>query len=182
MIVYCFRECHVQVSKDRKTWKDIECGKTFTANSDMFSKVTNMFDNPVLATYVRILPQTWYGWMSMRAGLLLCERPCIDHKLDYPMVDSLLSITRGNRSHFVQTDCFECFFGRSCQYALFHSLVLKIEENIFEEKIWTENKFNLASRLIVVDWQALAWRRFGGMEHSMQRLDTGIYCTYNAIA
>jgi hypothetical protein len=61
----------------------------------MFSKVTNMFDNPVLATYVRILPQTWYGWMSMRAGLLLCERPCIDHKLDYPMTDSLLSITRG---------------------------------------------------------------------------------------
>jgi len=85
----------VQVSKDRKTWKDVECGRTFTANSDMFSKVTNMFDNPVLATYVRILPQTWYGWMSMRAGLLLCERPCIDHKLDYPMTDSLLSITRG---------------------------------------------------------------------------------------
>jgi hypothetical protein len=91
-----FGGCRQQVSKDRKKWKDIECGRTFTANSDMFSKVTNMFDNPVLATYVRILPQTWYGWMSMRAGLLLCERPCIDHKLDYPMTDSLLSITRGD--------------------------------------------------------------------------------------
>ena len=85
----------VQVSSDRKAWKEVECGRTYTANSDMFSKVINMFDKPVLASYVRILPQTWYGWMSMRAGLLLCERPCVDKKLDYPMTDSLLSITKG---------------------------------------------------------------------------------------
>ena len=85
----------MQVSSDRKSWKDVECGKTFTANSDMYTKVINMFDNPVLASYVRLVPQTWYGWMSMRAGLLLCERPCVDMKLDFPMTDSLLSITKG---------------------------------------------------------------------------------------
>jgi hypothetical protein len=83
------------VSSDRKTWKEVECGKTYTANNDMFTKVTNMFDNPVLAAYVRLLPQSWYGWMSMRAGLLLCERPCVDKTLNYPMADSLLSITKG---------------------------------------------------------------------------------------
>ena len=89
------------MSSDRKTWKEVECGKTYTANNDMFTKVTNMFDTPVLAAYVRLLPQSWYGWMSMRAGLLLCERPCVDKTLDYTMADSLLSITKGALAVFV---------------------------------------------------------------------------------
>ena len=61
-------------------------------------QVKIIFDVPVKARYVRILPQTYYNWMSMRAAVLLCERPCLKDTLVYNFHDaSLLSTTKGPR-------------------------------------------------------------------------------------
>eukprot|EP00961_Rhodomonas_salina_P191251 2580405-Rhodomonas_salina.5 len=86
----------VAASSDGVTWIDVQCGRVFDANADKATKVFNTFDEPVKAQYVRIYPETWHGWMSMRAAVLLCERPCKDGKLTYTFkADSFTSKTKG---------------------------------------------------------------------------------------
>jgi len=69
--------------------------RTFDANDNRDSKKKVLFTVPVRAQYVRILPQTWSGWMSMRAAPLVCERPCIANELDYHFKGSFTSKTKG---------------------------------------------------------------------------------------
>ena len=44
---------------------------TFTGNTDGNTQVQNRFSNSVTTRYVRFTPLSWYGWFSMRAGLLI---------------------------------------------------------------------------------------------------------------
>ena len=85
----------VMVSDDGKDWKDVQCGFTFTANTNQHSKVKTLFDKVVKARYIRIFPQTWYGWMSMRAGAIICEKQCQGGQLDFKLQDDLASSTEG---------------------------------------------------------------------------------------
>ena len=61
----------VALSVDGLSWEDL--GITFTGNDDRDTKVVGAFSTRREARYVRILPQSWNEWLSMRAGVLLCE-------------------------------------------------------------------------------------------------------------
>ena len=45
----------------------------FTGNNDYNTIVTNDFESPVVARYVRIYPLTWYSHMSMRMEVYGCD-------------------------------------------------------------------------------------------------------------
>jgi len=45
-------------------------GDIFTSTSSNWDISTFMLAQPTNARFVRIYPQTWYGWVSMRAGLV----------------------------------------------------------------------------------------------------------------
>ncbi|XP_078684919.1 lactadherin-like [Branchiostoma floridae x Branchiostoma belcheri] len=46
--------------------------EVFPGNTDRNTPVTNLLDSPTDARYVRFLPQSWHGWMSMRVEVLGC--------------------------------------------------------------------------------------------------------------
>jgi len=56
----------VDVSSDGVNWTAVDGGNTFTANTDMNTKVENMFKKPVKGQALRIKPQSWNNHMSMR--------------------------------------------------------------------------------------------------------------------
>lgn len=85
----------VQVSEDGDSWRMVHCGRVFKGNKDQSTKLKTKFDYPVRARYVKIEPQTWHAHISMRAGVLICERPCIDGHLDYKFAMSFLSTSKG---------------------------------------------------------------------------------------
>ena len=45
----------------------------FDGNSDQTTVVTVYFPTPVNATFIRIRPTDWEGWISMRFDILGCE-------------------------------------------------------------------------------------------------------------
>ncbi|XP_066270084.1 uncharacterized protein [Branchiostoma lanceolatum] len=49
----------------------------FPGNVDRYTPVTNLLDNPIDASYVRFLPQTWHGQIAMRAEIVGCHTTCI---------------------------------------------------------------------------------------------------------
>eukprot|EP00961_Rhodomonas_salina_P292009 3932535-Rhodomonas_salina.1 len=61
-------------TQHNSTWRD---EGVFEGNTDRNTLVTNAFNKPVLAYYVRIYPLTWRQQSSMRAGLLL-QDGCLD--------------------------------------------------------------------------------------------------------
>ena len=85
----------VQTSKDGSKWEDVSCGQEWDANSNRNSKVRTYFSAPVKARYVRIYPQEWHGWMSMRMALLVCEKPCVEDRLDYDFAGTYASRSFG---------------------------------------------------------------------------------------
>ncbi|XP_038051936.1 retinoschisin-like [Patiria miniata] len=48
--------------------------KVFIGNTDGDTPVTNLFDESVVATVVRIEPTGWYGYVALRLELLGCRR------------------------------------------------------------------------------------------------------------
>jgi hypothetical protein len=79
----------VQTSSDCKAFIAVDNNGVFTGNTDESTRVNNLFSAPVQGVKcVRILPQSFNGWMSMRAGLLLV--------LGEKMVDNYASIPPGN--------------------------------------------------------------------------------------
>jgi len=60
----------VAVSVDGQSWEDLDT--VFSGNFDRDTKVVGRFPTEREARYVRIMPQTWSGHMSMRAGVLAC--------------------------------------------------------------------------------------------------------------
>lgn len=61
----------VRYSNDNKNYKEVDFEHKFNANWDRSTKVTNLFNFPVTARYIRIYPQSWYRHMSMRAAIIL---------------------------------------------------------------------------------------------------------------
>ncbi|TNV75693.1 hypothetical protein FGO68_gene10259 [Halteria grandinella] len=59
-----------QYSTDGVNWTPIDNGRVFQANTDVINKVRNDLYSNVIATSVRILPQTWNTWASMKLDVL----------------------------------------------------------------------------------------------------------------
>ena len=53
----------------------------WTGNSDRHSVVYHQFLRTFLATYVRMHPRTWYGWISMRVEFYGCEGKAGSHNV-----------------------------------------------------------------------------------------------------
>lgn len=51
---------------------DIFCWQTFVGNTDKNTAVTNMLANPVIATFIRILPKEFNTMVAMRVEVLGC--------------------------------------------------------------------------------------------------------------
>lgn len=47
----------------------------FYGNVDKDTPVMNQFSTPVVARYIRILPQSWNGSLCLRAEILACQLP-----------------------------------------------------------------------------------------------------------
>jgi hypothetical protein len=47
-------------------WQDVDGGKTYPANYNRNEKVNITFDEPVYARVIRIFPQAWDNFMSLR--------------------------------------------------------------------------------------------------------------------
>lgn len=65
----------VQYSIDGNTWNWVDTRADFTGNTDGDTKVTNTFETPVQARYIRVYPVTFSGsgggnWPSMRVGVV----------------------------------------------------------------------------------------------------------------
>jgi len=84
-----------RVSKDGKKWYDVECGRAFPANRNWNRKENRFFSKPLMGRYIRIYVDTYNNWPSWRAGLLLCEKNCKGHKLDYALQGDYGSSTNG---------------------------------------------------------------------------------------
>jgi len=65
----------VQTSPDCSVYSNVDGGRVFSGNVDTSSKVQNSFSTAVQASCVRLLPQTWVGHISMRAGVVASGRP-----------------------------------------------------------------------------------------------------------
>ncbi|KAK3706338.1 hypothetical protein QZH41_006606 [Actinostola sp. cb2023] len=63
----------LQYSSDGKTFNNYEGGKVFTANKDRNSVVKHNLYKPIIARYIRVLPQAWQGHMSLRMELYGCK-------------------------------------------------------------------------------------------------------------
>ena len=65
----------VQTSPDCSVYSDVDGGRVFSGNVEGYSKVPNFFSTPVQASCVRLLPQSWVNYMSMRAGVIVSGGP-----------------------------------------------------------------------------------------------------------
>ncbi|KAM8865036.1 adipocyte enhancer-binding protein 1 [Synchiropus picturatus] len=71
-------------SNDSREWTTIHDGYTdwlFFGNSDAETPVMNQLAAPVLARYIRIIPQSWNGTLCMRLEVLGCPLPDQDSVL-----------------------------------------------------------------------------------------------------
>ena len=59
----------VQASVDGVSWSDVDDGAIFTGNSDGEHHLVNDFATILYARYVKIVPETWEGWPSLRVGV-----------------------------------------------------------------------------------------------------------------
>ncbi|XP_076859344.1 uncharacterized protein aebp1b [Brachyhypopomus gauderio] len=69
---------YVAFSNDSREWTVLHDGYTdwlFFGNSDKHTPVMAQFVEPVVARYIRILPQSWNGTMCMRMEVLGCPVP-----------------------------------------------------------------------------------------------------------
>ena len=85
----------VQASVDGSTWTDVGCGTQFEGSTDRSTKVKSLLHRPIIAQYLRIYPQTWNGGLCMRFGMILCEKPCVEGRMDYDFDGSMMSVTGG---------------------------------------------------------------------------------------
>ncbi|XP_078572331.1 EGF-like repeat and discoidin I-like domain-containing protein 3 [Branchiostoma floridae x Branchiostoma japonicum] len=65
------------ISTDGSTWHtytdNLGRQKVFSGNYDDQTEVRHLLDSTIAARYVRFLPQTWSGWVSMRVEILGLE-------------------------------------------------------------------------------------------------------------
>ena len=60
----------VEYSTDGTNWFWVDGENVFTGNTDMNTKITNSFNTNVVARYIRIYPETFNSYPSMRAGVI----------------------------------------------------------------------------------------------------------------
>ncbi|KAL6096437.1 aebp1 [Pungitius sinensis] len=68
----------VAFSNDSRDWKTLHDGYAewlFYGNVDKDTPVLGQFSSPVVARYIRILPQSWNGSLCLRAEVLACQLP-----------------------------------------------------------------------------------------------------------
>jgi hypothetical protein len=73
----------------------VNCGQEWDANVDRSSKLRTYFAQPVKGRYIRLYPQEWHGWISMRMAALICEKPCVENRLDYALEGTYASRSDG---------------------------------------------------------------------------------------
>ncbi|CAL8347076.1 unnamed protein product [Lota lota] len=69
---------YLSFSNDSREWTNFHDGYAdwlFFGNSDKDTPVMNQLAEPVLARYIRIIPQSWNGSLCMRAEVLGCPLP-----------------------------------------------------------------------------------------------------------
>ncbi|KAM9841764.1 adipocyte enhancer-binding protein 1 [Aulostomus maculatus] len=69
---------YVAFSNDSRDWTILHDGYAewlFYGNVDKDTPVMNQFTPPVVARYIRILPQSWNGSLCLRAEILACQLP-----------------------------------------------------------------------------------------------------------
>ncbi|EDO41037.1 predicted protein, partial [Nematostella vectensis] len=76
----------LEFSQDNIHFESYEGGKVLKGNSDRDSKVSHILEPAIIARYVRLRPQSWYGHISMRLELYGCRKgtgfiPCHEHSL-----------------------------------------------------------------------------------------------------
>ncbi|KAL7980425.1 hypothetical protein Chor_001579 [Crotalus horridus] len=75
---YYVKSYQVQFSRDGKNWKTYKSGSTneekiFEGNSDSYQEVSNAFIPPILARYLRVVPQSWNQRAALKVGVLGCQ-------------------------------------------------------------------------------------------------------------
>uniref|UniRef100_A0A8C4DPQ0 Adipocyte enhancer-binding protein 1 n=1 Tax=Dicentrarchus labrax TaxID=13489 RepID=A0A8C4DPQ0_DICLA len=68
----------VAFSNDSRDWTTLHDGYAewlFYGNVDRDTPVMSQFSTPVVARYIRILPQSWNGSLCLRAEILACQLP-----------------------------------------------------------------------------------------------------------
>lgn len=60
---------YVKYSTNNSTWNDVDGNRVFNGNTNQTTKVENIFNTPVQARYIKIMPIAWYNHVSMRAGV-----------------------------------------------------------------------------------------------------------------
>ncbi|XP_049908582.1 adipocyte enhancer-binding protein 1 isoform X2 [Epinephelus moara] len=69
---------YVAFSNDSRDWTTLHDGYAewlFYGNVDRDTPVMNQFAAPMVARYIRILPQSWNGSLCLRAEILACQLP-----------------------------------------------------------------------------------------------------------
>jgi len=61
-----------------KYFEDYHKGVVYPANSDRHTVIGNVLEPPIIARYIRVLPQSWYGHMSMRLQFYGCTKGMCD--------------------------------------------------------------------------------------------------------
>ncbi|XP_056874928.1 adipocyte enhancer-binding protein 1 [Takifugu flavidus] len=72
----------VAFSNDSRDWTTLHDGYAewlFYGNVDRNTPVMNQFFTPIVARYLRILPQSWNGSLCLRAEVLACQLPSTYH-------------------------------------------------------------------------------------------------------
>ncbi|XP_026558258.1 discoidin, CUB and LCCL domain-containing protein 1-like isoform X1 [Pseudonaja textilis] len=75
---YYVKSYQVQFSRDGKNWKTYKSGgtkeeKIFEGNSDNYQEVSNAFIPPILARYLRVVPQSWNQRAALKVEVLGCQ-------------------------------------------------------------------------------------------------------------
>uniref|UniRef100_A0A8C5RLW2 Uncharacterized protein n=1 Tax=Laticauda laticaudata TaxID=8630 RepID=A0A8C5RLW2_LATLA len=75
---YYVKSYQVQFSRDGKNWKTYKSGSTkeekiFEGNSDNYQEVSNAFIPPILARYLRVVPQSWNQRAALKVEVLGCQ-------------------------------------------------------------------------------------------------------------
>ncbi|XP_071795635.1 uncharacterized protein [Asterias amurensis] len=73
---YWVTQYQVQYSNDSTAWLYVNgdsTPQTFVGNTDRNTPVTNIFQQPIQARYIRIRPTAWIGWPDLRIELIGCR-------------------------------------------------------------------------------------------------------------
>jgi hypothetical protein len=93
----------VLVSVDGTTFTAIDGGATFRGNGDRSTRVNSFFSAPTPARYARIVVQSWNGFISMRAALLV-QPSAFD--VPIPLTGVELSCTGSYTFSYPDSGCF----------------------------------------------------------------------------